>query len=362
MQRRALRQSRSDVLWAIGGLVVFQAGLALAIAWWLPELRDPAYAWKARVLARRVAAEADRRPFTLVMVGTSRTAYGLDGKRLEARYGPELNRPLIVYNFGISAGGAVTSLLTLRRLLDEGVRPDHLLIEVMPAFLAGQPGVEGETRWLSPTRLLRDEVAQVSRLGMDPDKAHHGWLRSCLAPAYAHRFKIVSFITPRWLPLSLRQDWVLGTDASGWRPFLIHAPTTEERLHRVERSHEEYAPYLTDFQLGGHTGEAFRELLTLCRAQSIPATLVLMPEGTRFRSWYTPEAWAQIESFLAGLSAEFRVPLVNARDWVPDEGFSDDHHMIQSGAEIFTDRLGREVVAPICRSELKKKGTADKRR
>ena len=32
---------------------------------------------------------------------------------------------------------------------------------------------------------------------------------------------------------------------------------------------------------------------------------------------------------------------------LPDDAFNDGHHMLARGAEAFTDRLGREVVAPI---------------
>ena len=37
---------------------------------------------------------------------------------------------------------------------------------------------------------------------------------------------------------------------------------------------------------------------------------------------------------------------VDAREWLPDSSFSDGHHMLRPGAELFSDRLNREVIAP----------------
>jgi hypothetical protein len=68
-----------------------------------------------------------------------------------------------------------------------------------------------------------------------------------------------------------------------------------------------------------------------------------MPEGSEFRSWYTPAMQAGIDSFLEQLSRAHRVPLIDARTWVPDEDFQDAHHLVAPGADTFTDRLAREA-------------------
>ncbi len=340
--RRLLRHARSDVVWALAGFAALQAGLAVAIARWLPELRHPAFGYKAkRLLARTAAPEP---PFTVVMVGSSRTAYGLNGQRLEERYAVGLNRPLVVFNLGIPAGGAVTELLTLRRLLAAGVRPDHLLVEVMPVFLAGQAGAPREVDLLPPTCLHGDELGLAERFGVAGGPARRAWWQAALVPAYGLRFNILSRVLPRWLPLHLRQNWAGATDVSGWRPYFTNAAGRHDRARSIEIMREKFSPYLAGFRLGGPTCAALRELLGLCRAEGIPASLVLMPEGTDFRSWYTPRAWGQIQAFLDGLRAEFGVAVVNAREWVADDGFSDSHHLLEAGSTAFTDRLGDEVI------------------
>jgi hypothetical protein len=90
-------------------------------------------------------------------------------------------------------------------------------------------------------------------------------------------------------------------------------------------------------------------LLELCRAERIPVALVLMPEGSDFRSWYSAGASGQVNAFLEGLCQEFGVALIDAREWLPDEGFCDSHHPVPEGAERFSARLGAEAIVPLLR-------------
>ena len=62
---------------------------------------------------------------------------------------------------------------------------------------------------------------------------------------------------------------------------------------------------------------ALRDLLRLCRRERIQAMLVLLPEGPTFQSWYAPGARVEIDDYLAGLSAELSVPLVDMRSCFP---------------------------------------------
>jgi hypothetical protein len=58
-----------------------------------------------------------------------------------------------------------------------------------------------------------------------------------------------------------------------------------------------------------------------------------------------------IGEFYTQLGAEFSVPVVDARQWCPDEDFLDPHHLTPDGARTFTLRLGSEVLAPLVRGE-----------
>ena len=81
--------------------------------------------------------------------------------------------------------------------------------------------------------------------------------------------------------------------------------------------------------------------------------LVLMPEASGFRAMYSPEVLQRVHGFLNGLCMKYDCTLTDAREWLPDSGFSDGHHMLKSGAEAFSDRLNREVIEPLIHRVLR---------
>ena len=72
-----------------------------------------------------------------------------------------------------------------------------------------------------------------------------------------------------------------------------------------------------------------------------------MPEGPTFRSFYSPDARAEIDRCLEQVCKDFHVPLVDARGWMPETAFFDSHHLLPPGAVTFTQRLEREVLNPL---------------
>jgi hypothetical protein len=343
-RRRLARSARSALFWGVAVFLVSQLGLALAIEWRLPELREPYYAYKAERLQERIEA-APAAP-TVVMLGSSRVVYGLRGQSLERELAGRDGDSPIVFNFGMPGAGPLTQLLALKRLLAEGVRPDVLLIEVLPPVLAGHVPL-AEVNRMAPERLWLEDIPVAERYIAPGGGLRAEWWRAWPLPAYHHRFAIVSRVAPALLPFPLRLDWFRHIDDSGWIPPPWKERTPERYRHALERTRGEYLYYLEDFRLGGPNCQALRELLDLCRQERIATVLVLMPEGDDFRGWYSPGAWAQVEGFLQQLPREYGVPLVNAREWSADDDFADSHHLMPAGAERFTARLGREVIVPM---------------
>src|SRR5262249_47575099 len=120
-----------------------------------------------------------------------------------------------------------------------------------------------------------------------------------------------------------------------------------ERRRWEEFARSQYAAVLSDFRLAERPAQAYRDLLALCRDEHIPAALLVMPEGSAFRGLYPPQGRVALDAFLADLSREFAVPLIDARSWVDDDGFWDGHHLEAGGAEVFTERFGREALRPL---------------
>jgi hypothetical protein len=288
------------------------------------------------------------------MLGSSRTGLAFHGQRAENYLAPQLGRPVVAFNYGIPASGPVTHLVYLKRLLSDGVTPDLLVLEILPSMFADLPGAPIEQNWFFADRLKYAEQDTVIRHGFPADKTRERWRKSFLIPWYTLRFQVLTRFVPSWLPWQVRFDWSRGADECGWGTSVHQTATPAEHATGLARVRAEYAAILADLHPGGPAAGALRELLAVCRERGVPVRLVLMPEGTEFRALYPPRVLARVLAFLASVSAEYDAPLTDAREWLPDAAFYDSHHMFAAGAEAFTDRLSREVIAPSLRETMRR--------
>jgi hypothetical protein len=332
------------LLWGIATFIVLQLGMAVAIETFMPDWRDPVYGIKFRRLTQRTVAAPMRGP-TVVMVGSSRVEHGLLAHNLEDQLSAACGQRVVAFNFGLSGAGPVTEQLVVRRMLAAGIRPDLLLIEVLAPALAGQIA-PGEMGRLTPDRLYLNELAVMARYGPSLGDLRSEWWQGWPVPAFSHRYAILARTAPQLLPGRVPSDSLSHIDAWGVGE-LPTMPTRAAYRRNVELMLASYRPSLTGFHIGGPACAGLRDLLELCRRERLQPMLVLMPEGRPFRALYSEDAWEQIVTFLGGLSREFDAPLVNGRDWVADEQFTDSHHLLPGGAAVFTDRLGREHIAPL---------------
>jgi hypothetical protein len=194
------------------------------------------------------------------------------------------------------------------------------------------------------------DLAILERFQVPIEPFWDQWSWSCALPWYSHRFAILSCVLPTLLPIRLRLDWASRCDEWGWVASRVPEPTPEQRQQWLERNQRAFAPRLQHFAVGGPCCTALRQLLQECRQERMAAALVVMPEGPAFRSWYSADSPELIEAHLAALSAEFHAPVINARDWVPEEHFLDSHHMIARHVPEFAHRLAREGLLPLLRN------------
>jgi hypothetical protein len=264
---------------------------------------------------------------------------------------------VVVFNFGIPGAGPVTNLLNLKRLLARGVRPDLVFIEVLPVCLAEAPAEPGEGGHLQADRLWLHELALLGRYQFAVDARYRDWWRAWLVPSYAHRFAILSRLVPVFLPAQVRLDWARHLDDSGWQAPLGPPPTPEQRRLGVERDRRGHGAALAVLRLGEPSCWAQRDLLKLCRDGGIATALLWMPETAAYRSWYTPDVLARLRAFLDEIGRDYGAPLIDAREWVGDDGFSDGHHLTPAGAAVFTERFGREALLPALEAVGRTQGT-----
>lgn len=339
---RALR----GLVWAVTAFACSQAALGLSVrAGWVP-VQDLVFANKVRPLEKHRAfggAKTPGRPTTILALGSSRTMSGLDARRLGGALTRDTGRPTVAFNFGIPAAGPITTNLYLRRLLAEDIRPDFVLVEVLPPFLAGQLEAPMEARWLQTHRVRGAEFDLLARWGFALKQERPAAWQYWLAGSYLHRSALLSQAVPNWVPYDQVCDTRRVTDAYGWVSQRQDEVTPEQYQKGLSNAQRQYERVLARFDLGGPACGALADLLDLGRREGIATAILLMPEGTDFRAMYPAEALRQVDAFLLELRRTFDVPVIDARLWLADTYFADGHHLLRGGAEHFTERLALEL-------------------
>jgi len=244
-------------------------------------------------------------------------------------------QPALVYNCARPGCGPMFQLLTMRRLLADGVRPRRVLVEIMPCFFNRQDGTLLDEKFLDPATLQGHELVRARRLASNPWRLVKHWALGRVLPCY--RFGVES---EQQLPIETAN---VAVDSNrGWQT--MHCETTPEaRKSLTDIAMGQYRDGLTDFHLAAQPVRAIHDLLALCRRNGIEVAVIVPPEGTTFRALYVPAAFPVIATFLGDLRRDWGVPLIDAREWIADEEFWDSHHLRPSGAVQFTDRLGSEL-------------------
>jgi hypothetical protein len=328
--------------WGVLFFAGLQLGLIILMERWRPEVRDPESGSKWTRLKERMAAEPDR-PLLLVL-GTSLTELGfcpelLPPYRLKGGTSP------LVFNYGITGTFPIQDLATLRSLLRAGIRPRWLLLEILPGqFGIGETSVEAfgklpRTAW-SDLPVLERYCPQRWRLYLN-------WFQARLAPWFSHRFSFLNQFAPDWLPVAnCSTCWQDKMDRSGWFWWTARV-TPDEYRKGLEATRREYSWVLADLHITNLPDQVTREVLNLCRKEGIAVALFLMPEESEFRRWYSPASNTTVNEYIARLTREYQVPVIDARQWIADGEFLDGHHLLPRGAALFTERFGREAIKPL---------------
>ena len=348
---RLARQARAALIWGLALYAVGHVALVIVTQWCWPRLRDPEFSYKLTRLRKQLAAEPHRP--VLVLLGSSRTGQGFRPAVLPRCQTPDGRTPF-VFNFSQVGSGPVAELVCLRRLLGEGIRPDWLAIEVLPALLGRKVDASCGNPEVGVSRLTWSDLCLLLDYTPDPRLLKRNWYEVQLAPWYGHRFSIMNHYAAEFLPWRLRLDCWKALDDWGWSDLGLDTdePVKEKELRALQLARNTYEKELQDFHIEAIEDRAMHEMLALCRQEGIPTILYLMPEGSVFRSWYVPPTRARIENYLIHLSEEFNVPILDARKWIADEYFGDSHHLYRRGATKFTQRFGEEVLPLLLAGKL----------
>jgi hypothetical protein len=351
-RRQAITKGRAAVFWMAGLFVVAQAALSLWVVRGHPEYCDPPFNYRLDRLRARMC-EAPGHPLVLV-VGSSRPANGFAPEAL-ADIVRQTERAPVVFNFAALGGGPVREVLTLRRLLACGIRPEWVLVEVWPMFWADR-GRYAEQDPVMRSDLHWTDVPVLNHV------YHMRWgpiskvLSEVLSPAYHYRGCVIREYLPLLARRTAAADYENGKvhfatlDDWGWLPIPWPRPAPAQFAENLVIAKKDLDPAFEELQKNGlkpHVDWALRKLLRTCRREGIKVAMFYMPEHPALRTWYPPHSIAQYTEYLDRLGKEYGLPIVDARDWVAEPSFVDFCHLLPDGARQFSSRFGREVIRPL---------------
>jgi hypothetical protein len=339
---------RRAAFWGLFFFICAQAVLSVYLNARRPELRDPAFGLRLVTLQKRLR-ENSGVPLVLIL-GSSRALNGLAPVHMPVALGQTGRTPL-VFNFAFAGAGSVRELMTFRRLRAAGILPEWLLIETWPvqwpeagAFAERGLIVADELRWTDLTVLSRYLPGKLDFFA--------NALKGNLVPLLCYRSRMLHaaarFLLSRELDRGLAkedEDWTCA-DGTGWLPYRRIPADLAAQRREVEKGLLVAAPLLNPLRISTDSDRALRELLEECRAFSIKTALFLMPEHSACRGWYTPQTRTVVSAYLRQLGQDYHIPVIDARDWVPDEHFADFCHMMPQGAGPLSERFCRDVLCP----------------
>ncbi len=191
-QRRAIRYSKRPVLWGVALVVLAHLVLTFAVAYCVPEIRDPDQVFKLRKLKECLARNDPARPLVLMM-GSSRVAMGYRPELVERPDGP------LYYNYGLCFSGPLLNLITLHRLLDAGIHPQTILLEVWPPHLAAESAEQTDTVSLDVNRLSWRDLGILAPYNAHPASLYQSWFVNRLESWSTYRFTLTRLFAPALL-------------------------------------------------------------------------------------------------------------------------------------------------------------------
>lgn len=349
LPRRMKRNARGLLIWIPIWYVIAQIALFFWMddSWKLNRTRVEIEKWKQ--LHELLATEPDH-PLVL-MLGSSRVDWAFQAGRLSGRPGPD-GRPLLVYNFGVPTTGPMHEALYLNDLLDEGIRPRLVLVELVNTHLAqSRRSLMSEERFTVPKWLTVHQLLFYRRYLSNQRKAIIEWVESCVAPWYCYRFHIHEHLQGKHGVIRPYEQVEQPMDSWGCRILCDDPGTLDYRSQRWAGAFRMYGPTLQQFHLGAGPTQAMRDMLARCQRERIPVALVLMPSSKEFRGMFSAEGKAELDDFVAELRSRYGADVIDGTDWLEKDDFDDGHHVLKSGAYKFSTRMIDEVQKLLARTE-----------
>jgi len=308
--------------------------------------RDLEYGKRAVSLKERLAEYPDR-PLVLV-IGSSRASMGVRPVAWESvRPNSPGHADPMIFNLSLVGSGPLMELMSLRRALADGIRPDAVILEYWPPFLR-EDGPYFEPDRIDHARLGDRDRALVRSYFYKPDNIERQMFLDRLNPLYRNRHRLMAELLPRWQPWDKRIEmgWA-NLDGWGWLSGLEehYPPDSKMRALRLKHCEPTYVAQFTNYRIDDVAMRALHESVALARSHGAKVAFVYFPEASEFRDWMPASVERMARERLASLQEELHVPLIDARLWMPDGYMVDGFHLSRIGAWEFTKRFGPAVAA-----------------
>jgi hypothetical protein len=318
----------------------------------MERFRDPPYTFRRdRTQQRFAAMRASQAPGEsaiplVITLGSSRMMNAIDGKTTEELLEKRLGKKVCIANFGTPGFGPMHSLTLLGRMLRDGIKPDLLVIDVLPSYFNKGWGDQlPQENWLP---IMPADQAWLASHGFDVKVTQPD--RTGLA-LYGYRSELLKCSPVRkMLPRHQLNPWVARADA--WGTDVVASCSPEWSSKALGYTKNAYADAMGVFTLGEEGLNVLRTLLKVCREQNIDTAVVLMPEGQTFRSWYREGAREEFELAIDKVTRECGSTLIVGSEWIDDADFVDSHHLLFAGATKFSKRLTKEALEPLLEGRI----------
>jgi hypothetical protein len=334
-------RGRAALAWMALFFIAGELSLGVLVNRAHPEVRDPIFATLLSGLRREQVAAAGQ-PLILVL-GTSRAANAI-------RPAAAGDDRVLLYNFAIPAAGPVRQMQTFNRVRANGIRPDWLVVEVWPPYLTHQGDYTEDNLIYSGDLALCDWFL-LDRYLDHPGPCRRKLLDGLLAPAWAHRGGLLAHCAPALNLNAPKDGWSdprrRTSEPGGWLPVPGGRITADRWYLEFTVRPLLLRPILDEFRPSPAADRAVHDLLNRCADDGIRVALLLCPDHSAHRACYTPQAQSRIRTYLAELSAQYGVSVVDTRKWIVDDDFADPVHLGAEAAAPYTQRLMRDVIRPL---------------
>jgi hypothetical protein len=251
----------------------------------------------------------------------------------------------LTFNFGLPGAGPYLQGIVLERLRHADIKPDVLFLEVLHTFYNAAGPRSLDHGLLDGARLSAGEMAGLLSYG---NRSQTGpirrWAFARALPLYRHQAELRDNLDYRLNPKYCDAPESFRTcDRFGFRPQ-TYPPDECPALTAI--AHDVYDPFYNSFEIDPHAWCKLLEIIRSAQRNGIHVVCVTMPEGSEFRRMFAGAPTRTPDQLVRRLKAEARVPVIDARDWLEDSAFFDQHHLLPDGAAAFAERFRWEGVEP----------------